>query len=82
MNCISLFGTRVFHRFSCCVVVSRKLSDGKFGENRKDSRCNGKESVEETVSESSDFDPILKEYGLLENEGHPRERFSVRRSFF
>ncbi|KAL6127122.1 hypothetical protein ACLB2K_075165 [Fragaria x ananassa] len=82
MNCISLFGTRVFHRFSCCVVVSRKLSDGGFGENRRDSRCNGKESVEETVSESSDFDPILKEYGLLENEGHPRERFSVRRSFF
>ncbi|KAL6132008.1 hypothetical protein ACLB2K_070380 [Fragaria x ananassa] len=82
MNCISLFGTRVYLRFSCCVVVSRKLSDGRFGEIRRDNGCNGKESVEEPVSESSDFDPILKEYGLLENEGPPRERFSVRRSFF
>ncbi|PRQ60092.1 putative tetratricopeptide-like helical domain-containing protein [Rosa chinensis] len=79
MNYISLFGPRVYHRFSCRVVVARKLSDGCFGGNRGE---NGDGSIEEPISESSDFDPILKEYGLLENESHPQEQFSARRSFF
>ncbi|KAL6135947.1 hypothetical protein ACLB2K_068172 [Fragaria x ananassa] len=47
-----------------------------------DNGYNGKECGEESMSESSDFDPILKEYGLLENDGHLREQFSARRSFF
>lgn len=86
MNYMSLFGPRVIHKFSSCIVVARKLSDGCFGGNRGD---NGHESVEEPLKriwESSDFESILNEkpdvYGMYENDSRPREHFSARHSFF
>ncbi|XP_050386140.1 pentatricopeptide repeat-containing protein At3g60050-like [Argentina anserina] len=82
MNYIALFGPRVYHRVLCCVVISRKLSSGRFGGNRGDNGFYRNESLEEPASESSDFDPILKEYGMFENDRPPREHLSAGRSFF